>query len=33
MDPYTRRLTDEYKSFIILLLHVLAFSPDGEPPK
>jgi hypothetical protein len=25
--------TDEYKSFIFLLLPVLAASPGGEPPK
>jgi hypothetical protein len=32
-DPYSRQLTDEYKSFIFLLLSVLAAFPDGEPPK
>jgi hypothetical protein len=26
-------LTDEYKSFIFLLLPILAASPNGEPPK
>jgi hypothetical protein len=42
VDLYIRRYmgapeathgTDEYKSFIFLLLSVLAASPDGEPPK
>jgi hypothetical protein len=31
--PYICHLTDEYKSFILFLLPVLAASPNEEPPK
>jgi hypothetical protein len=33
MGPYIHGLTDEYRSFIFLLLPILAASPNGEPPK
>jgi hypothetical protein len=33
VSSYIHQLTDEYKSFIFLLLHVLPAFPDGETPK
>jgi hypothetical protein len=32
-NPYIRRLTDKYRNFIFLLLHILIVFLDEEPPK